>query len=119
MEFALNNTVAASTGITPTELAFGQQLRTPLDHVLSAAAPRNPAAHNVAQHIQHLTSAARSAMARAQEAQKRYADTHRRPEEFAVGDSVLLSSLHLNFPGSRKFKQRFVGPFTVQRRVGT
>ena len=43
---------------------------------------------------------------------------HHRDVEFAVGDSVLLSSRHLNLPGSRKFKPRWVGPFQVTARIG-
>ena len=37
---------------------------------------------------------------------------------FAVGDKVLLSTGNLNFTGSRKFKDKFVGPFVVQQRIG-
>ena len=37
---------------------------------------------------------------------------------FAVGDKVLLSTRNLNLTGSRKFKDKFVGPFAVQQRIG-
>ena len=37
---------------------------------------------------------------------------------FAVGDKVLLSTRNLNLTGSRKFKDKFVGPFVVQQRIG-
>ena len=37
---------------------------------------------------------------------------------FDVGDKVLLSTHNLNITGSRKFKDRFVGPFVVQQRIG-
>ena len=36
---------------------------------------------------------------------------------FAVGDKVLLSTRNLNLTGSRKFKDKFVGPFVVQQRI--
>ena len=36
---------------------------------------------------------------------------------FAVGDKVLLSTRNLNFTGSCKFKDKFVGPFVVQQRI--
>ena len=36
---------------------------------------------------------------------------------FAVGDKVLLSTRNLNITGSRKFKDKFVGPFAVQQRI--
>ena len=37
---------------------------------------------------------------------------------FAVGDKVLLSTRNLNLTGSRKLKNKFVGPFVVQQRIG-
>ena len=37
---------------------------------------------------------------------------------FAVGDKVLLSTRNLNITGSRKFKDKYIGPFVVQQRVG-
>ena len=37
---------------------------------------------------------------------------------FAVGEKVLLSTRNLNLTGSRKFKDKFVGPFVVQQRIG-
>ena len=37
---------------------------------------------------------------------------------FAVGDKVLLSTRNLSLTGSRKFKDKFVGPFVVQKRIG-
>ena len=37
---------------------------------------------------------------------------------FAVGDKVLLSTRNLNITGSCKFKDKFVGPFVVQQRIG-
>ena len=37
---------------------------------------------------------------------------------FAVGDKVLLSTRNLNITGLRKFKDKFLGPFVVQQRIG-
>ena len=37
---------------------------------------------------------------------------------FNVGDKVLLSTRNLNITGSRKFKDKLVGPFVVQQRIG-
>ena len=37
---------------------------------------------------------------------------------FDVGDKVLLSTRNLNITGLRKFKDKFVGPFVVQQRIG-
>ena len=37
---------------------------------------------------------------------------------FAVGDKVLLSTHNLNLTGLHKFKDKFVGPFVIQQRIG-
>ena len=37
---------------------------------------------------------------------------------FAVDDKVLLSTGNLNLTGLCKFKDRYVGPFVVQQRIG-
>ena len=37
---------------------------------------------------------------------------------FDIGDKVLLSTRNLNLTGSRKFKDKFEGPFVVQQRIG-
>ena len=37
---------------------------------------------------------------------------------FAIGDKVLLSTRNLNITGSRKFKDKFVGPIKVHQRMG-
>ena len=49
-----------------------------------------------------------------------YADKHRRHEEHAVGDLVLLSTRHLPLvsPASRKLAPKWIGPLVVLGRVG-
>ena len=48
------------------------------------------------------------------------ADRARRDLDFGVGDLVLLSTKHLELKGVKgKLKPRFVGPFTVQKLVGS
>ena len=37
---------------------------------------------------------------------------------FDVGDKVLLSTRNLNITGSRRFKDKYVGPFVVEQRIG-
>ena len=37
---------------------------------------------------------------------------------FAIGDKVLLSTSNLNITGLRKLKDKYVGPFVVQQRIG-
>ena len=51
--------------------------------------------------------------------QKKYANTRHRDVEYAVGDKVLLSTKNLRLHGTRKFRDRFVGPFVVTECIGS
>ena len=37
---------------------------------------------------------------------------------FSVGDKVLLSTCNLNLTGLHKLKNKYVGPFVIQQRIG-
>ena len=39
--------------------------------------------------------------------------------DFNVGDSVLLSTCHIDLKGNHKFKPHFIGPFMVVQKVGS
>ena len=61
-------------------------------------------------------------MLKAQSDQKRHADKHRRDEQFAVGDEVLLSTRDLVLAADKsqqhraaKLTGRFIGPLKVTR----
>ena len=43
---------------------------------------------------------------------------HRHHVEFDVGAKVLLSTRNVKLHGSRKFRDRFVGPFIITERIG-
>ena len=54
----------------------------------------------------------------AQENQKKYYDKSVRPRVFDIGAQVLISTEHLSlgidvFPNTRKFREKFVGPYTI------
>ena len=61
-------------------------------------------------------------MKAAQDRQKSYADLKRRPEEFAVGDRVLLRVSPMRgvvrFSALGKLSPRFIGPYEILERVG-
>ena len=37
---------------------------------------------------------------------------------FAISDKVLLSTRNLNLTGSSKLKDKYVGPFVMEQRIG-
>ena len=61
-------------------------------------------------------------MAAARDRQKSYADKHRKPLDFQVGDRVLLKVSPrkgvISFGKRGKLNPRYVRPFTVVERVG-
>ena len=63
---------------------------------------------------------ARQCILEARERSKRTFDASRKDMRFEVGDRVLLNTKNLKFKGleSRKLLPRFIGPFTVEERVG-
>jgi hypothetical protein len=78
-----------------------------------------PAAGDFAQHVSDIVAQARSAMAAAQQRQKKAADQHRRHVTYSVGDLVMLRADTHAFknPGSRNLLPKWVGPFRVSELV--
>ena len=54
----------------------------------------------------------------AQVRMKKLADSKRRDLEFKIGDEVLLDTRHLRYPSGRKFADKWIGPFSIVRRIG-
>jgi hypothetical protein len=105
VEFALNDTVNATTGSTPFFLTLGQH-------------PSGP--HEVASSIHPWASKenqVRESIAKAHRLQARQYDRHRTPHSIKVGDLVLLERAGINWSSdqerSTKLLSPWLGPFTV------
>mmetsp|Transcript_11 Transcript_11/g.18 ORF Transcript_11/g.18 Transcript_11/m.18 type:complete len:343 (+) Transcript_11:2918-3946(+) len=123
VEFALNNSVNVATGHTPFFLNYGFHPRIPFQQAFAKDPNMQPMVASATEFIDHarrlqaivpITSVISQNRAKAQ------ADKHRTDIEFHVGDKVLLSTrnLHLASNPTPKFRQRFVGPFTILQRIG-
>jgi hypothetical protein len=125
---AINHTKSVSTGLTPFEVMFRRSPRLPLDVALRAdAGPSDapsqlPAVNNFLDRHRYIWTKAKENLLEAQSDQKRHADKHRRDEQYAVGDEVLLSTRDLRLAAdsstvdrASKLTARFVGPFRVTR----
>ena len=121
-ELAANNAQQASTGFSPFYLNYGQEVQLPLDHAVAALRPsNNPAAAERIRRLNADLTRARKHIEQAQKRQAHYADQHRRPVTFQVGDQVLLSTEHLKLIGSDKrtpkLTYKYLGPFKIKRVV--
>jgi hypothetical protein len=122
-ELAINNARSETTGFTPFYLFYGREPLLPIDlsltPLLGAKVRDNPtAAAEVAAWRAAFGQAARNTRA-AQERQKEYADQHRRPASFKVGDRVWLSTKHIKLIGeskrTSKLAEQWLGPYRIKR----
>ena len=122
VEAAMNNSVNATTGKTPTELVYGAPIRLfPSPNNLAKPNLDVPAVSDYIQRIQDNISLARDRHAEAKTKQTVYANRERRQEpDYKVGDKVYLETkdlrLRIKQKGrSAKFYPRYVGPFELSR----
>jgi hypothetical protein len=134
-EFAYNNSFHTATQSTPFRLNYGYDPLTPLTllteegkerrtEVLSKARAgkwldRCPAAQKFTEQMQDALASAKRYLEAAQQKDKHYADKHRRPVLFEVGEQVLLASKNIKLVkgGSHKLLPRYIGPFTITKVV--
>ena len=123
-EAAINTSVHASTGMSPFEMVYGRKPRLAIDAALSpllppASAAANPAAVSLADRLRAVWASGKAALEAAQARQKRYADLHRRPELYQVGDLVWLETKELKLLEHQrralKLAAQFIGPFEIIR----
>ena len=120
-ELAYNTSEHASTGQSPFYLNYGYHPHLPLDAAVSPLNVSNnqTAADRIAQLHQSMTDA-KSCLLQAQQRQTHYANLKRRELLLALGQSVLLSTEHLQLKDKDRTKKllgKFIGPFRVKRIV--
>jgi transposase InsO family protein len=119
-EFAYNNAVHTSTGVSPFFLNHGVHPHVPAS-LLSASAPSSPPTTDFDSFVSAQQSAltmAQDSLLAAQLQQIKHADTHRRSHSYKVGDQVLLSTEHITtaYDSTRpaaSLQARYFGPFTL------
>jgi hypothetical protein len=119
VEFAINNSVQASTGHTPFYLNSGHHPLTP-SSLFNPPPTDIPATDQFLANIATSLTTAKTLIAVAQNRQKQYADQHRRELTFEPGDQVYLSTAHLALPARtqvRKLAPKYTGPFTIIHRI--
>ena len=132
-EYAYNSKVHSAHERSPIHVAFGTQTRgfdgVPDEHWLRKPptiwADEGSSTELRRQVTVRLTdwsdmsAAARDSLEKAQRANALWYDTKRMPMHFAVGDQVLLRSKNITTSRpSKKFDARYLGPFTVTKKIG-
>jgi hypothetical protein len=116
-EIAINNSKQLSTGYSPFWLNSGQSPNLPLSTAARASTldtSVNPVANEWVRRIDAELERARQNLERAQNAQRKEADKHRRAVKYTVGDNVLLSTANLTSHNS-KLRAKFIGPFPIKK----
>ncbi|XP_073966120.1 uncharacterized protein [Choristoneura fumiferana] len=126
IRFAMNTAVTQSTGKSPAYLAFGREMRSPVEakHDLRAIIEAENFVPQITPYLLKLSDDlvdARERITQQQDRRKAYADQKRRPhDEYNVGDKVLLKS-HVLSNSSKgitsKFAPRRDGPYTISKVV--
>jgi hypothetical protein len=94
-EFAMNNTVNASTGISPFFMTLGSHPRTPSTFDIESC--KVPAAAEFLERLQAVWKRSEDSMLRAQISQIEQMNKTRRISPFKVGDMVYLSTKNIDF----------------------
>lgn len=126
-EFACNNQVNDSTGVSPFFANYGFHPRMGVEpsspcppHVSKAARTEFFNANSIADRFQRILDFAKSNMALAQEMQEHYANQSRAAaSRYKIGDKVWLDTRNIKTERpAKKLDDKFKGPFTVTK-VGT
>jgi transposase InsO family protein len=120
VEIAYNNSKQISTGFSPYYLNYGQHPTFPINLLNQQFSICGNAA--VEDYLEQLFAdlfRAEENIKSSQENQRIQADKHRKNVEFEVGQSVWLSTadLRLRMKITPKFTQRWIGPFTIKRKL--
>ena len=114
---AYNSSVHATTTFTPFFLNYGIHPRTVSIQTLSSDIP---AAETFLQRIQESTKEAIRQITKQNETAARYANRHRLPHSFEIGDKVWLSTKNITLEdgsGSRKLNPKYCGPIKITEKV--
>ena len=130
VEFAHNNAHSSVTGSTPFFICYGKHPRTPMQEVIDLArkqwqddpaqcSAKFPSVDKFVADRQEIVRLAKAGMESARQRMIAQEDPKRKKLTFEVGDQVSLKTSHLGISTlpSKKLFWKYMGPFTVQKKV--
>jgi len=106
--------------MVPYEALYGRHCKTPI--CWEEIGERKLSKVELIDHTKEIVSKIKEKLKAAQDRQKSYADTRKRPLEFNAGDHVFLKvsplKENLRFGKREKLAPRFIAPFEILQRVG-
>ena len=117
-EYAYNNSVHSSTGISPFEALFGEKLSWE-DAVREEKTTDIPAARKRALNLAAMRKLLEKRLTKAVAAQAKHYNSKHKPRKYNVGDLVYLNSRNIESTRpSKKLDWKFYGPYKVIEPVG-
>jgi hypothetical protein len=118
-EFAYNDSVHATTGITPFRANQGMDPRSANWPTMALGEGESPMAEDLASKVLSLQAECKRKIIAANAYQKEYADKKRLPIPFKIGDKVLVSNRHIRSKRpKKKLDWKYVGPGTILAQIG-
>jgi len=117
----------ATTGYTPFQLTYGRQAVLPIELILpidEIHAEINledsilSRAFDLIDKLPEVQEKAKQNTETSQEKQKERHDRKLKPEEFEIGDKVLVQRKNIEASRSVKFEEKRTGPFTIYAKLG-
>ena len=119
IEMVVNSLPNRSTGYSPFFLMYGYHPVLPVELLKGDESTNVETLSKFLDRTQEVWRSARVQMEKAVVAQKRYYDQKHRDVQFAVGDTVLLSTQKLRFKGiPHKLQRKFCSPYKILERIG-
>ena len=109
-KFAYNNAKNASTGYTPFKLNCGYDPRVSYEEDLDPRS-KSRTAEKLSSELRELMTVCQQNLHHTQELQKQAHDKGVKPQSYAPGEKVWLSSKYLKTKRNCKLEAKFFGPF--------
>ena len=119
VEMVVNSLPNRSTGYSPFFLMYGYHPVLPVELLKGDESTNVETVSKFLMRTQEVWRSARAQMEKAVVAQKKYYDQKHRDVQFAVGDTVLLSTQNLRLKGiPHKLQRKFCGPYKILEKIG-